>query len=215
MTSGPDDQTRSVARATRVEIEKIKGSRFICDLAPISDAEGADEVVARVRASEPSATHHCWAYRLASGLERSSDDGEPTGTAGRPILQRLRSAGITDTVAIVTRYYGGVDLGTGGLIRAYGSAAGAAITSAETVLRIRMTDLHLTHRYDLSSAVEQVLAKFGAVVVDAEYTEVVALSVRVPASQSDEFIESLREATAGVVRARRVDDRPTDTPGMP
>lgn len=194
-----------VARPIRVEIDKIKGSRFICDLAPVAEDMEAQRIIETVRSSEPSATHHCWAYRLESGAERSSDDGEPGGTAGPPILRRLRSAGLTNAIAVVTRYYGGTNLGTGGLIRAYGAAAGAAIDAAETILLKRTIGFRLSHPYDLSSAVERVLAAKGAHVVTSEYAEAVSLTVRVPASEADSFTASILDETAGVVLPEMID----------
>ena len=211
MTSpNPATEMLVLARPIRVEIDKIKGSRFICDLAPAADEPAAQQVIDTVKASEPSATHHCWAYRLESGRERSSDDGEPGGTAGPPILRRLQSAELTNVVAVVTRYYGGTNLGTGGLIRAYGAATGAAIDAADTVVRTRTAGFRLTHPYDLSSAVEGVLAATDAEIVASEYAEDVSLTIRVPASKADSFPASIREQTSGEVEAHPIDQVTSD-----
>lgn len=199
------DAMRTIARPVRVEIEKIRGSRFICDLAPVGDDASALAFVGEIRSIEPGATHHCWAYRLSSGSARSSDDREPGGTAGPPILHRLESAGLLDVVAVVTRYYGGTNLGTGGLIRAYGSAAASAIEAARIITRRRMVTFWLSHPYELSGAVERVLAASDADVVASRYERSVTLEVRVPASGAEAFPSTIREATAGTVVARLIE----------
>jgi uncharacterized YigZ family protein len=189
-----------------VEIDKIKGSRFICDLAPVDEAAGALQIVERVRAMEPAATHHCWAFRLASGVARSSDDGEPGGTAGAPILRRLESAALIDVVAVVTRYYGGTNLGTGGLIRAYGSAAAAAIEAAHVVTRRRTVRFRIDHPYDLSGSIAGALASSGAEIVSSTYEATVTIEVRVPAERADLFADTIRNDTAGIVTAEQLED---------
>lgn len=121
----------TVARPVRSEVE-VKRSRFVCDLEPVSTEEAARAVIERVRAGSRDARHHCTAFVLGpdGALQRSNDDGEPSGTAGMPMLEVLRGAGVTDVVAVVTRWFGGVLLGTGGLIRAYGDAVHAALATA-------------------------------------------------------------------------------------
>lgn len=129
------------ARTVRTELV-VERSRFLTTLEPVPDAAAAEAVVARVRREFPDARHHCTAAVLGEdgGLARSGDDGEPAGTAGAPMLAALRGAGVTGVVAVVTRYFGGVLLGTGGLVRAYGGSVGAALEQAGTVPR-RWVDL--------------------------------------------------------------------------
>ena len=205
MAIPPIDAVSTVAAPVHVEIEKIKGSRFICDLAPADDAGAAAGFVDMVRSRERAATHHCWAYRFDTGESRSSDDGEPGGTAGPPILRRIEAAGLVDVVAVVTRYYGGTNLGTGGLIRAYGSATAAAIHAASLVHRNRTVVFQIEHPYHLSAGVGAVLASFDAEVVSSSYSGSVTLVVRVPADRATTFNSDLGEATAGVVSARPAD----------
>lgn len=190
---------RPVARALTHEGDRVKESRFIADLAPATSDAAALAVVQSVRDREPSATHHCWAFRLQDGRQRSSDDGEPSGTAGAPILRHLGGADLVDVVVVVTRYYGGTKLGTGGLIRAYGGAAAAALARAEVVQRPVLVALAVQHDYELSGAVEGVLAAFGATVVSAGYGAVVSLVVTVAAEQSSAFMAQVVEATSGRV----------------
>lgn len=198
-------ELKTVSRPFTAEIEKIKGSRFIADIAPAEGESAAMEFVEAVRQREPSATHHCFAYRLGAGLERSSDDGEPRDTGGPPIMRRIAGAELFDVVAVVTRYYGGTKLGRGGLIRAYGAAAAAAIDGADVVVRPVIQVVSLEHSYEMSGPVDSVVVKFGADVVSARYGEAVTLGVAVPAERIGEFIDALTEATAGTVEvnARR------------
>lgn len=116
------------------EIE-VRRSRFVCDLAHVETEAQAREVIDQVRSGSRDARHHCTAFVLGPGAatQRSNDDGEPSGTAGAPMLEVLRGRQVTDVVAVVTRWFGGVLLGTGGLIRAYGDAVAAAVDSAELV----------------------------------------------------------------------------------
>lgn len=188
-----------------VDIDKVDGSRFIGDLCPTSDEDAAFRFVADVRLREPSATHHCWAFRLDSGVSRSSDDGEPAGTAGPPMLRRLESADLVDVVAVVTRYYGGTNLGTGGLIRAYGAATAAAIDAATTVTRRRMVRYRFVHPYELTAQVHRVLAAQEAEIVEALYDEAVTVDAQVPAATAPAFEAFMLEATAGIVNAYRIE----------
>ena len=193
-----------LARPLTLEIDRIKGSRFIGDAAPVGDDDAALAFVASIRDREPSATHHCWAFRLAEGRERSSDDGEPGGTAGAPILRRIGGAGLSDVVVVVTRYYGGTKLGTGGLVRAYGRCAGAVLDAAERVVRPRVAVFVIDHPYDLSGPVEGVLAGHDATVTDADYGAAVRLRVSLPLARVAGFPEALLEATAGRVEAQPI-----------
>lgn len=128
-------------RAVRTELV-VERSRFLTTLEPVADVAALDAVVARVRREFPDARHHCTASVLGEdgGLQRSHDDGEPAGTAGAPMLAALNGAGVTGVVAVVTRYFGGVLLGTGGLVRAYGGSVSAALAQAGVVRR-RWVDL--------------------------------------------------------------------------
>ena len=202
--TAPDDDVLTIAGPARVEIDKIKGSRFICNLAPAGDAATALDFIEAIRGREPDATHHCWAFRIGSGVTRSSDDGEPGGTAGPPILRRLESADLVDVVAVVTRYYGGTNLGTGGLIRAYGAATAAAIEAATTITHRRMVSCRFVHPYDLSAQVNHVIATYGVEILDAVYEDSVTIDAAVPAAEAAAFEEALTEATAGAVTARRL-----------
>src|SRR5438309_5213921 len=132
------EQYRTVAREGGHEVE-ISKSRFLCALAPAANEREAQDFVQRVRKEHPTATHNCYAYVIGAdaSVQKASDDGEPGGTAGVPMLQMLLRRDMRYAVAVVTRYYGGVKLGAGGLIRAYGGAVGEALDALGTLTRRR------------------------------------------------------------------------------
>jgi uncharacterized YigZ family protein len=196
-------EVRTVTGPVTAAIEPRKGSRFEAHLAPAGSAEEARAVVDEVRARHADATHHCSAWRLADGAHRIDDDGEPGGTAGAPILRHLDGAGLSDVVAVVTRWYGGTKLGTGGLVRAYGDATAAAIEAAEVVARPVMAIFELVHDYDLSGPVASVVAAHDATVVDVAYAENVTVHLGVPLDGATAFAADLAEATSGRVVAHR------------
>ena len=204
MTDGagePPDQdlVRVLTRPVTAELPRISGSRFVGHAAPAASEEAALAVVEERRAADPDATHHCWAYVLSGGRARKSDDGEPRDTAGAPILRHLRGAGLVDVVVVVTRWYGGTNLGRGGLVRAYGDATAAVLEAAEVIERPAMVTRTLHHPYDLTAAVDGVLAAHHAVEVAADYGAAVVRTVAVRRADAEAFAGDLREATAGRV----------------
>lgn len=182
--------------------EPIKGSRFEAWVAPATTAEEALEVLEHVRATEPNATHHCWAFHLADGTTRSSDDGEPGGSAGRPILAQIEGHEVTDAMVVVVRWYGGTKLGVGGLIRAYGGTAGKALDRAPLEVVRATASLRFRYTYDDTTAVETALAGF-----DAEVERTWAAAVEAVATVDADRIEALEaalvERTAGRVQFLR------------
>ena len=198
------DEIQTIERSVRHEIDKIAGSRFIADVAPATDESACLAFVETIKLREPGATHQCWAYRLSDGRERSSDDGEPGGTAGPPILRRILGADLHDVVVVVTRYFGGTNLGTGGLMRAYGGAAAAVLEASTIVTRPILSAWELIYPYELSSPVTHVLATFEAATVQSEYGEQVRVVVAVRAGSAVEFVDAILEATSGAVTAQPV-----------
>ena len=143
--SGPSDAPLALARGEQPEIDlEVKRSRFLARALRADDEEEARAFIAAVRGHYPDARHHCSAYTVpgpgAPPIERSNDDGEPSGTAGQPMLETLRATGLTATAVVVTRYFGGTLLGTGGLVRAYSEATARALAAAR---RVRLTTRHL------------------------------------------------------------------------
>lgn len=192
MTAPPE--YRAPTGDARAEL-KEKGSRFVALLRPARDETEAAAVLDELRKTYRGATHLCWAWRLGSPpRERSSDAGEPHGTAGRPMLQVLRGAGLSDVVAAVARWFGGVKLGKGGLARAYSGAVRAALVELGSELRRPTVRLDLDVPFDRLGAVKR-LVRPPAVTIEAEsYGEAARLGVRVERRQESE----LREALAGL-----------------
>lgn len=201
-----NDGPRQLQQRIRVEAEPTKGSRFIATAVPVGDEAAAKAALAGLRAEMPDATHHCSAWRLASpSLERAHDDGEPGGSAGRPILAQLQGRGLVNAAVIVTRYYGGTKLGVGGLVRAYGGAAALVLDGAQTEPYVPRLTLRIVHGYPDADVVEHLLAeaKVGQRAVD--YGTDIRREVEVALDQLDPLEVALRDATRGRARVRRTD----------
>lgn len=210
MSGGPEVTARTALSPVRAEIEKIKGSRFIADLSPVGSDTEAMGFVEEIERREPSATHHAWAYRLVGGRHRSSDDGEPTGTAGAPLNRRLEGAGLADVIVVVTRHYGGINLGRGGLSRAYGRAAQAVIEAADSITIPLTTSVRLVFPYDLTGVAEAAISAYEATVADATYAGEVTLELRVPVANVEPMTQALAEASAGKISVHRTVSDPQD-----
>lgn len=186
----------TIAGPCRAEIE-VRRSRFVCDLERVATEEAAREFVEAVRASSRAARHHCTAFVLGpdGGTRRSNDDGEPSGTAGAPMLEVLVGRGVSDVVAVVTRWFGGVLLGTGGLIRAYGDAVGAALDGARLVTRSLRVEAAVEVGHGDGPRVEHALrGRGGCEVLGVDY---LADGVRIRVATAPDEVSSL----AGVVAA--------------
>ena len=149
----------------------------------------------------PDARHHCFAWRLGTDdAIRSSDDGEPGGSAGRPILAQIAGHDLHHVVVVVTRYFGGTKLGVGGLMRAYGGAAGKALDRATIQEVEEMTSVFVEHSYDDTNAVHNTLSNLGLAVLNTEYGEGARLEVEVAVDKADELRRELTDRTGGRVR---------------
>ncbi|MER6498099.1 YigZ family protein [Streptomyces sp. NPDC001455] len=195
------EQYRTVARAGVHETE-INRSRFICALAPAATEQEAQDFVARVRAEHPTATHNCFAYVIGAdaSVQKAGDDGEPGGTAGLPMLQMLTRREMRYVVAVVTRYYGGVKLGAGGLIRAYGGVVGEALDALGTITRQRFRLAAITIGHQRAGKLENDLRATGRSVREVRYAEAVVIEVGLPDSDVESFRGWLADATAGEAR---------------
>ncbi|MUK36660.1 YigZ family protein [Aliivibrio fischeri] len=186
-----NDQPYQVPKAMVVFEEEIKKSIFITYLARTSSVDDAKAFVAEIKAKHSDARHNCWGF-VAGRPEDSmkwgfSDDGEPSGTAGKPILAQLSGSGIGEITAVVTRYYGGVRLGTGGLVKAYGGGVQQALKLIKTEEK-RITDTVILHcDYNLVSLVETLLSQFEGIQVDAQYSDKVVMSVELEKRVIEEF----------------------------
>lgn len=202
--SAPDPQPvarpyLTVARSGSHEIV-IKKSRFICHLERAADEDAAQAFVVAVRKQFWDARHNCTAFVVGDEQrrERSNDDGEPGGTAGVPMLEVLRRRGLTDTVAVVTRYFGGVKLGAGGLVRAYGSAVAEALDEVGLVERRPVALLAVTVGHTQAGRLENDLRAAGHQVRSVTYgVDGVRVEVGVPESATTDFHDWLAEATGG------------------
>ncbi|MEU6486689.1 YigZ family protein [Streptomyces sp. NPDC046887] len=192
------EQYRTVAREGVHETE-INRSRFLCALAPAATEEEAQEFVARIRRERPTATHHCFAYVIGAdaAVQKAGDDGEPGGTAGVPMLQMLLRRELRYTAAVVTRYYGGVKLGAGGLIRAYGGAVGEALDALGTVVRRRFRLATVQVDHQRAGKLENDLRGSGRAVREVRYGESVTIEIGLPDAEVDAFRAWLADATAG------------------
>ncbi|MGJ7535158.1 MULTISPECIES: IMPACT family protein [unclassified Variovorax] len=176
----------------------IKKSRFIGCVQPVADRAAALAVVASLRAEHPAAAHVCWAL-MAGGQSAANDDGEPGGTAGRPMLEVLRHQQVEGALATVVRYFGGVKLGAGGLVRAYTDAVAQALLGATLVPLVRQRSLGCSVPYALEGLVRRELAAAGAVLDDVQHGDDVAFAFSLPEPDADAFIARLDDAAQGRV----------------
>lgn len=200
---------RTLAALVHHEIPKVKGSRFLAAAAPAASAEAARDFAESERALHRDASHTCWAWRLGDeDAFRWSDDGEPSGTAGRPILQEIDGRDLRHVVVAVTRWFGGTKLGTGGLIRAYGGAAGEVLDRATVVERPIVATLEIRFPYTLDGPVRGALNRFSLQALDAAYGADVQMKVEVPTDTVAELERVLGEVTAGRAIVRHGDEEP-------
>ncbi|CUR39422.1 FIG000605: protein co-occurring with transport systems (COG1739) [Limosilactobacillus reuteri] len=182
----------TIARNTTYE-QTIKKSRFICSIARVSSEEEAQQFIASIQAANKKATHNCFAYMIGDNdqIQRESDNGEPSGTAGIPILESLKLAKIHNVVAVVTRYFGGIKLGAGGLIRAYSNTTTEAIHQAGLVQRIKQAILKITVTYALHDPLLYYLKENNLEVASEEYGVNVETSIYVNETDLKDVKEKL------------------------
>jgi uncharacterized YigZ family protein len=176
----------------------IKKSRFIACVQPMADRAGAQQVVARLRAEHPGAAHVCWSL-LAGGQSAAVDDGEPSGTAGRPMLDVLRHQDLEGVLATVVRYFGGIKLGAGGLVRAYTDSVAQALLGAQKIAIIRMRTLRCAVPYPLEGLLRRELELAGAELEGVEHQQEVLFTFRLPDDKADALVARLNEAGSGRV----------------
>ncbi|MDQ7066307.1 MAG: YigZ family protein [candidate division KSB1 bacterium] len=192
----------TVAAPVTVEY-RAKDSRFIARLQGVSSRDQAEAAVHDIAQTHPDATHHCYAYRLGAGdrcIFRADDAGEPAGTAGRPILQALETRKVSDAVLVVTRYFGGTKLGIGGLIRAYGAAAFAALDAARLVHVIPKIELDMIFDYQETGMVHHVLNQFRAKVLSQDFSEQTRMRISIQATRAEQLMSALKNATRGKIQ---------------
>lgn len=209
----------STIAGTTVHELVVKKSRFITRVAHVDSVEGAESVIAAVRKQFWDARHTCTALVVgpAGDQQRSSDDGEPSGTAGIPMLEVLRHRGLTDVVAVVTRYFGGVLLGAGGLVRAYSTAVSQALDAATLVRREMRAQVVLTTSHGEAGRLEHVLRDWStthqATFLPVAYDAGATFTLLVPPAQLAPLEETVAAATAGATPVEVQGWQVTDVPG--
>ena len=178
-----------------------KRSRFIGHLLPVDSEEQAREFIAQMKKKYYDARHNCWCYIIRGGAERYSDDGEPQGTAGIPMLEVFRREGIVNVVCVVTRYFGGVLLGTGGLLRAYTKSAKDALDAAGVSEVRRWVGLDIPCSYAQCEKLRLEAAAAGGIVSDVEYGAGVTIKALVPEEGAEAFKARIFDVSAGTVTA--------------
>lgn len=198
---------RTIEKTSSAEIIEKK-SRFIAELYPIVNEEEALDILEKVKKTYWDARHHCWAFVIGKEqpLERCSDDGEPSGTAGKPILEVIRGAQLRNVLIVVTRYFGGTLLGTGGLVRAYTASSKEAIEAAEIVVKIAGYKLKIKTDYTGLGKIQYLLAQKGIDIEESEYTESVTLTILVAKNDESNLIKELTEATNAQAEIERVEE---------
>lgn len=184
----------------RSEIE-VQRSRFITTVQAVTSAQDARQFIAAIKAEFPDANHNCWAYLVgppgSTDQVGLSDDGEPHGTAGRPMLTALQHSNLGDAVVVVTRYFGGIKLGKGGMVKAYTAAVQTALDALPRAERITWLELQATLEYSLVTLFERRLAEFEVDVSGTDYLEQVTYRIRLPEERAEPFQKMFEDLTAG------------------
>lgn len=198
------------ARETRTEIE-VKNSRFIATAAPAFSVDDAKAFINRIKAEFSDASHNVPAFVIGGGATttaHSSDDGEPSGTAGRPMLAVLQGSGLGDIVVVVTRYFGGTKLGTGGLVRAYTDATKAVLAILPLAEKVPTHTVMLALPYNLFEQVKLLVEKWNGRVLDEEFAADITLTCQFTTTAFPSFQDDLRELSSGTLQAEIIETNP-------
>lgn len=185
--------------------EKIKGSRFIASAAPVETDKEAQAFIEEIKKEFHDATHNCYAWKIGLGRRqkyRYNDGGEPSGTAGQPILKSINSTNASNVCVVVTRYFGGAKLGTGGLMRAYGRVSYELLRSSKSEKKYLSDTLTFSVDFDFVDVAHSVISSFSAELKDSHYGEKVTFEVEVRASKLSAFKAKITEATNGQVKIK-------------
>lgn len=189
---------RGVGQAEYIE----KKSRFLGGVYPVTSEQEAKEILERVRKQHYDARHNCWCYIIKDGPERYSDDGEPQGTAGIPMLEVFRREGVCNVVCVVTRYFGGILLGAGGLLRAYTKSAKDALDAAGISVVRRWVGTALDCSYAAAEKLKQEITAFGGIVAGLDYGAAVTIHAYIPEESAEDFKARIFDVSAGGVMVR-------------
>lgn len=181
-----------------------KRSRFIGRIWCVESEQEAQDRIREMKKQYPDATHHCWAYILRDGTMRFSDDGEPGGTAGNPMMQVLQKEDIWDVLCVVTRYFGGILLGAGGLVRAYTKGAKIAVDAAGKAMKRVWTVLHLSCPYGLYEKIKKESENSGAIIRKTDFAQNVDMEILVARPEAEAFSAKITDISAGTVTVQTV-----------
>lgn len=199
---------KTIMKETEVE-EYIEKSRFIGYAKPVKSEEEAIEFIEGIKKKHRDATHNVPVYLIGSNfdIQRYSDDGEPSGTAGVPILSMLKNEGITDIAIVVTRYFGGIKLGTGGLVRAYTSSAKNALSEADVVDMVTYKIIELNFEYTLHGSILNYISSNSEYIIkDTEFTDKVLMKICVEEPKLDDFLNRIIDLTNSRCDTKEVDE---------
>jgi uncharacterized YigZ family protein len=188
--------------------EEIKKSRFITLLAHTEGVEAAKSFINDVKSQHPTARHHCWAFVAGTPTDSRqlgfSDDGEPAGTAGKPILAQLLGSGVGEITAVVVRYYGGIMLGTGGLVKAYGGGVQQTLKLLATHEKVPLTEFTLQCDYAQLTLVENLLQQVGGHILQSNYGAAVDMRLALPATEASAIVTRLYDLSRGTLNLQPV-----------
>ncbi len=187
------------------ELEE-KRSVFIGYAYPVSSEKEAKEYIQRIKSKHHDARHNCSAYLLRDGYMRYSDDGEPQGTAGIPILEVIKKSGLVDVVVVVTRYFGGILLGAGGLVRAYSAAAGGVLTNAQIVNFQKCISFQINVDYSLYDKLTRHLSGQGVRVINTEYNDRISIQAVIAEEQFKSMTDSITDAFSGKLSVEYIEE---------
>lgn len=198
---------KTVARETETLLIEKK-SKFISHVKPVSNEEEALEFLSNIRSQHPAATHNVYAYVIdENNIYRYSDDGEPGGTAGMPVLDTIRNSGLVDVIVVVTRYFGGTLLGTGGLVRAYSASAKYGLEESGIITRIMCDIVSVKTEYDLVGKLQYHFANNEYIITDTVYENDVTFFIATPKLDTEKVITELTELTNGRVEIKRIAEK--------
>lgn len=202
-----DDRYLTIAQSVKDEI-KVKGSRFIARAERVDCAGEAASKLEEIRKIEHAATHNCYAYVTGMPGEAAafkySDDGEPSGTAGRPIYDVICGSGVTNILLVVTRYFGGTKLGTGGLVKAYGEAAKLALERSGVKENFVVDRLKVEIDFPVYDSLMKTVARLGAKQIKADFSDIVSVEIEIRRSKTEELISEITQLSKGKAKVEKV-----------
>ncbi|ANZ58468.1 YigZ family protein [Fructilactobacillus lindneri] len=203
----------TIANSCSHEID-IKKSKFIASISRVNSEKEAKEFIQNISLANKKANHNCFAYLSGKHdeIQRESDNGEPSGTAGVPILEVLKKNNLHDTAIVVTRYFGGIKLGAGGLIRAYSNSASQVIEQTGIVEKILQTRIKLTVSYKLNDKLQYFLQKNNFIIYDTQYGKEIEITTAVAANQIESFQTKITNLLAGDVKIKKEHDEYFEIP---